>query len=573
MTKLSTKLSAIIVCAATGVVLLAALAIWQGSSLSSSAAHLGEQHARSYRSLEEAVRVQGKIQDLLRLNDVDAIEAGITGLEEARKSLAAHLETLPDKGPLQQNARFASATDAMLDRYLKGDTAFALEALREEVIPAFAKLTEVLAKLNETESRKALQQVEDQKSSTQTIALALAVLIVGVLVTVSTVIVRAVLRQVGGEPGLMAKAAEAIAAGDLTDAGKPDAAASGVQLALSQMGDSLRSIISTMNSKVGTLSSASGAMSSMASDLKRSMEESRTKVSGVAAASEQMSANMATVSHAIGDASVNVGGVAAAAEELNATITDISKRTAEAQSTSGTAVKTANETMAVVSRLGDAAGQIDSVTSAIAQISDQTKLLALNATIEAARAGTAGKGFAVVASEIKELAKQVSDATGGISDRVLGIKKASEDAQRGIRQMAEVIGAINSTMLSIGAAVEEQTATVKEIAQRASQVAGRVSEVSANVEQASLASGDIAKTAALINEEIANLAGASGGLESFQPGAGADRHRPQRLGFTLPRLAQRTRRGDGARSSPSTSSGLGVPGEPSLLKIGSYFVT
>lgn len=94
----------------------------------------------------------------------------------------------------------------------------------------------------------------------------------------------------------------------------------------------------------------------------------------------------------------------------------------------GDSVSNTNSEIDGLKLLSDNIGQI---LTAISSIAEQTNLLALNAAIEAARAGEAGRGFAVVADEIRKLAEQTNKETNKISDLIATIQGRVDKVKTG----------------------------------------------------------------------------------------------------------------------------------------------
>lgn len=98
-------------------------------------------------------------------------------------------------------------------------------------------------------------------------------------------------------------------------------------------------------------------------------------------------------------------------------ISDI-KKTAEVE----------HDLQAKMNTLAQDAEQVKDVLNVINEIADQTNLLALNAAIEAARAGEHGRGFAVVADEVRKLAERTQKSLIEINATVNVIVQAITDA-------------------------------------------------------------------------------------------------------------------------------------------------
>jgi methyl-accepting chemotaxis protein len=218
---------------------------------------------------------------------------------------------------------------------------------------------------------------------------------------------------------------------------------------------------------VDTVSSASIELEASASTLTVAAERSQHLTAMVASASEE--------------ASTNVQSVASATEEMTSSINEISRQVGESARIAGEAVEQAEKTNHRVGELSKAASRIGDVVELINTIAGQTNLLALNATIEAARAGEAGRGFAVVASEVKALAEQTAKATGEISTQINSIQAATDESVIAIRDIGVTIGKMSEIASTIAAAVEEQGAATQEISRNVQQAAQGTTQVSSNI--------------------------------------------------------------------------------------------
>jgi methyl-accepting chemotaxis protein len=390
-------------------------------------------------------------------------------------------------------------------------------------------------------------------------AIALSVLIGA---AVSVVIVRALMRQLGGEPETVATVATRVAQGDLSvdvhtrpgdqasamfamqtmvaqlrqviDGQRRAVAAAnrgsfservdlqGLQGFQQELGEGLNSLMATTGASVSDVVRVIGAMAegdltqSIDKDYEGSFGEMKqyvndtvaklsqvvTEVNGSAAslasASEEVSATAQALSQAASEQAAGVEETSASLEQMTSSI---AQNTDNARVTDSMATKAAEQAVeggGAVKATVAAMKQIASKINIIDDIAYQTNLLALNAAIEAARAGEHGKGFAVVAAEVRKLAERSQVAAQEIGNVAGSSVELAEKAGKLLDEMVPSIKKTSDLVQEITAASQEQSSGV-------GQINGAVGQLSQTTQQNASSSEELAATAEEMSSQAEQL--------------------------------------------------------------------
>jgi methyl-accepting chemotaxis protein len=321
----------------------------------------------------------------------------------------------------------------------KNQTQDALALVRSELGPAAGKLNEALAvdlEYNSVLAKKAMDDGAAVKGTAMTLSIAISVVTLVILVLMGFMIVRNLMKQLGGEPAYAAELVSKIAAGDMTVEVQTRAGDTGSMLyAIKGMVEKLSQIIGEVNGAATNIASASEEVSSTAQSMSQATNEQAASVEETSASVEQMGASINQNSE-------------------NAKVTEGMAGQASKQATAGgVAVK---ETVTAMKQIAGKIGIID-------DIAYQTNLLALNAAIEAARAGEHGKGFAVVAAEVRKLAERSQIAAQEIGELASGSVSKAEEAGKLLDEIVPAINKTSDLVQEITAASEEQSSGAAQI--------------------------------------------------------------------------------------------------------------
>ncbi|RQW27238.1 methyl-accepting chemotaxis protein [Rhodobacteraceae bacterium CH30] len=322
------------------------------------------------------------------------------------------------------------------------------------------------------------------------------------LLMVSSLIVRSLIRGLGGEPAYAIEVVRRIAAGQLNEPVTLAAGDQGSLLAsIAQMQVALRELIGGITTAATQLSSMSGQIETFACDNAQQSQQQSQAAAAMAAAIEQLTTSI----HHIADSAQQAREQSQQAGEESRQSGEVINRAVGEMEMISREVSAASST---IGELVDKTESIRSIMEVIRDVADQTNLLALNAAIEAARAGEQGRGFAVVADEVRKLAERTTASTQQIA-AMLGAIQAASDASRSTIEQA-VLRAVNGVTLA-GQGGE----AVDRIRQSTAGVVGVVSDISHALGEQSEASTEIARHVELIS------LGAASGAEVAQHSAEA----------------------------------------------------
>jgi methyl-accepting chemotaxis protein len=302
---------------------------------------------------------------------------------------------------------------------------------------------------------------------------------------VMMLVLREIMRRLGGEPLEIQSAAKCMAEGDLTAelrnvGGDQDS----LMASIVQLQKNLLAIISESRRVATQLTESAGSMAGAASQVAAGSTRQSDASSTMAAAIEQITVSM-------GHVAGNAGGAKVLAEKNRQLTLDGRSLMQGLIHEINLIAETVNMSGSVVQELGTQSSRISSIVQVIKDIADQTNLLALNAAIEAARAGDQGRGFAVVADEVRGLAARTAQSTQEISTMIQAIQQGTQKAVQAMGQGRE----------RVDAGVEMASKTiqaVEDIESGTGSLLNAVGEISNALSEQTTASSELAESLELI---------------------------------------------------------------------------
>ncbi len=311
---------------------------------------------------------------------------------------------------------------------------------------------------------------------------------------------RSLTNRVSRPAEVLALAAEAVAAGDLSI----ELAPSGNEDEIGRLTRATRSMLADLRRLAGSMGEASRQTSSMAAEITTGSEHMAAAAEEMAAMSSdlsQQSSEMAeTIRHLADDANELVSIAAeqeTGAEEgiirnarLRAMATENRERLDESARALEALATDARSTVEATEALSTASEEIRAFVVLVQKIARQSKLLALNAAMEAARAGDEGQGFAVVAGEVRRLSAAAAEGAERtelvVAQLLKHVGETHASSSRAAETVQSVLAATQQGHASFGHVeqavgdAEGWTATIADASHRTSD---RVRHMTGRIEQ------------------------------------------------------------------------------------------
>ncbi|MCU0426431.1 MAG: MCP four helix bundle domain-containing protein [Candidatus Kapabacteria bacterium] len=244
--------------------------------------------------------------------------------------------------------------------------------------------------------------------------------------------------------------------------------------------ESIRNLVTQLNSATQQTGMVSVSMSSLAEEISAIVEQQSAQTTFISNSTSKMANSLRTNAE-------NAASVQGATEELSRHVQELA--------TAGT--------------------KINAISRSIGDIAFQINLLSLNASIEAARAGRAGKGFAVVAAEVKSLAQSTARSTDEIKSIVAEVQHRIHEISAMTTTQASRNGVLHSSQRttaqkSVVEMVAEIAATIDEQSSASSEIAENTHQISLSAQQTATSVMHITRTAeelTQLTEKLQNLVG------------------------------------------------------------------
>ncbi|QEI04618.1 methyl-accepting chemotaxis protein [Pigmentiphaga aceris] len=336
-------------------------------------------------------------------------------------------------------------------------------------------------------------------------SIVVSIVAIALLLVIGMLIVRSVMRQLGGEPAGAVQVMTAAAQGDFSRTDNGRAHPGSLLAAFGDMSGSIRSTLQNIRGEAGTLKTDATRLADSVQQVTTAATTQSEATSSMAAAIEELTVSVSHISEAAIETEKLSEGVASLCRNSENQVNSASSGMQRIAAAVG-------EASTKIAGLEARAEQINVIAGAIKEIASQTNLLALNAAIEAARAGEQGRGFSVVADEVRKLAERTASATIEIEQMVQAVQAETKDSTATMsrvrpiveegtsltHEVAESLREIRSRadmtlerIREVANATREQSSASTAIAQRVEGIAQMVEETNASMEETARSASDM----------------------------------------------------------------------------------
>lgn len=406
----------------------------------------------------------------------------------------------------QYNQSFAALVNAMRQMGLS-ETEGATGEMRGAIHSTETSLKEL-----EQQTTKA---INDSVSSTQQLALAIFIIVLGTVLILVALTSRSILRPVME----VCQAIGLIRANNdfrmrVAVAGNDEMTTLAVDFN-AMLGD-FQDLIKTVNQALEMLDTATNELARSTADTSRGMQQQQSETDMVATAVTEMGA---TINEIAGNTEMTASKAEATNQNAQSGRAEVQQTVQRINALSDRLQQATN----VVAELEKDSKTIGSVLDVIRGIAEQTNLLALNAAIEAARAGEQGRGFAVVADEVRNLAMRTQESTRQIETIVHGLQgrtsnivqviqgcrqEGSDSAQQAnvaMQLLSEITQDVTNIMdmtTQIAAAIEEQSHVAAEVNKNVVKIRDLSDETYGHARHNAAISEEVAQQAANLHQSV-----------------------------------------------------------------------
>ncbi len=425
--------------------------------------------AADYPYLDGVTEFAGQLESLVAVVQSAVAEGEkerLKDVEERSKAMSAQLAKL--KGLQGKDAEVA-ALQSQFNEYAtatleaasillgakQGDQAVAVPKMQS----AYKTLEASVRKTRDNAKSAMDAGIASAESGVQaglTAMVVVALSVVAALGIGSTILVRSIWAQIGGEPEYARSVLQKMAGGDLSQHVEVDASHGGSLLsAMREMSEGLAGIVATVRQGSDSMATASQEIASGNQDLSQRTERTASSLQQTASSVTELSGTV----HQTADS-------ARTANQLASSAADVAAR-------GGSVV---SQVVSTMDEINHSSKKISDIIGVIDGIAFQTNILALNAAVEAARAGEQGRGFAVVAGEVRSLAQRSAEAAREIKSL---IGTSVDKVELGARLVADA----GNTMNEIVASVQRVSDIIGEITAAAAEQSDGIGQVNNAVGQ------------------------------------------------------------------------------------------